>query len=61
MAKIEVSAHFSSDPNDVLEIPDDELEGLSPEEREDVIEEYVVEWVSNVAASEIENNWQEIE
>lgn len=61
MAEFEVTAFFRGNPNDAIEIPDDELEGLSPEERVDVIEEYVAEWVSDVAASEIDYRWEEIE
>jgi hypothetical protein len=43
----------SADHRDVIEIPDEELEGLTESEREDVINENVREWADNY----IEIDW----
>lgn len=42
---------------DIIEIPDEELEGLNEEERERFINEYLSEW----AWRKIDCGWQEIE
>lgn len=60
MAKFKVSVstgYVGSTVTDVIEIPDDELEDLTTVGRENVIEEYVSDWMHN----EIDWGWEEVE
>lgn len=50
MAKYRFSVstnYIGSKVEEVFEIPDEELEGLSEEEQEEVVNEYFEEWVWN--------------
>ena len=46
----------NADQEDEVEIDDEELEGLSPEERERIIGEHVKQWADNY----IEWGWREV-
>lgn len=48
--------YSSADHEDELEIPDEDLEGLTPEQKNNLIDEEVREWASNY----IEWGWKEI-
>lgn len=50
-----VSVGFIHDRRDEIEIPDEELEGKTGDEREDVISDYVREW----AMEHVEWGWTE--
>jgi hypothetical protein len=58
---MKVNAYLSigypaADHSDIIEVPDDELEGLSEDRRDEVINEYVQDWADNY----IQVGWKEI-
>lgn len=59
MANFIFRASFASDPNEDYEIDDAELDGKSEEERNEIIEQHLTQWIEEVAASEIEQSWEE--
>ncbi|MEF2965056.1 hypothetical protein V3851_04365 [Paenibacillus sp. M1] len=55
--KFTLGIGFVSGHETTIEIPDEELEGLSKEERDKVIEEYWNEWAND----KIDGGWEEVE
>jgi hypothetical protein len=45
--KVGLSIGLMDDQRDTLEIPNEELEGLTPEQIEDVCEQWLNDWASN--------------